>query len=175
MTLLAVMACTGQQVRITHLDTASGQLEFTVSPAGTVYDYSCSAEWRSALTDGSWTNAWYKPFGSFASSNGLFYAVLPRFFRIRCTEGETTNTPPASYTVTGVIPSQTLDGVIYWPDTGNTNHTYYIEQATGATGPWRSQWAAQTNIHAESTVTNSFYIPLFFRVVTIAESGELPW
>jgi uncharacterized protein with LGFP repeats len=175
MILLAATACTGQQIRITHLNTTSGELEFTLSPEGTVYDYSCSAEWRSTLTAGSWTNAWYQPFTPFASSNGMFYAALPRFFRIRSTEGETAGTSTADYTVTGVIPSQFADGVIYWPDTGNTDLTYYVEHATGTNGPWLSQWTAQTNIHATATVTNSFYVPLFFRVVTITDSGELPW
>jgi hypothetical protein len=173
--LLAAIACPGQDVRITNLDTSSGQLGFALSPAGDVYDYSCSLEWRSTLRAGSWTNVWYPPFASFSKTNGMFYAPLPRFFRIRSFAGQTTNAAPVNYTVTGVIPSQITNGVIYWPDTGNTTLVYYVEQATGINGPWLSQWAGQTNIHATAAVTNSFNIPLFFRVVTITDSGELPW
>lgn len=172
---VAAVSGFSQEVHIKSLNTLSGRLDYTLAPSGTVYDYSCSVEWRSTLTDGNWTNAWYQPFAPFASSNGMFYAALPQFFRIRCTEGETAGTPAADYTVTGVIPSQTADGAICWPDTGSTGLTYYVEHATGTNGPWLSQWACRTDIHAESTVTNSFFVPLFFRVVTIAESGELPW
>lgn len=147
----------------------------TPSPAGVVYDYACSVEWRSTLSAGSWTNVWYQPFVPFSKTNGTFYAVLPRFFRVSCAAGQTTNAAPSAYTVTGVVPSQIADGRIYWPDTGNTNLIYYVEQATGTNGPWLSQWAGQTNIHATATVTNAFSVPLFFRVVTITDSGELPW
>lgn len=174
-TLLSAIACFGQQIRITHLTASSGQLDFTLSPEGTVSDYSCSVEWRSTLTAGSWTNSWYQPFVPFSRSNGMFYAELPRFFRISSVEGQTTNTPTVNYTVTGVIPSQTVNGVIYWPDAGNTNLSYYIEQAPGTNGLWLSQWVCQTNIHATATVTNSFSVPMSFRVVTITDSGELPW
>jgi hypothetical protein len=172
--LMAAIPCPGQEVRITGLDTSSGRLDFTLSPAETVSDYSCSAEWRSALTAGNWTNSWYQPFVPFPQSNGLFYAAVPRFFRISCTAGQAANSPPVNYTVTGVIPSQIVNGMICWPNTGSTDLTYYVEQATGTNGPWLSQWTGQTNIHTTVTGTN-FQYPAFFRVVTIAEGGELPW
>lgn len=172
---MAAVACSGQTVRITGLDARSGQLGFTLAPAATVSDYSCSVEWRSTLSAGGWTNAWYQPLTPFAQSNGMFHAALPRFFRILCTAGQTTNSAPINYTVTGVIPSYITNGVIYWSNNGNTNLSYYVEQATGTNGPWLSQWACRMNIHTTTTVTNIFNIPLFFRVVTITDSGELPW
>jgi hypothetical protein len=174
-TFMAAVSCFSQEVRITNLDTSSGSLSFTLSPAGTVYDYACSVEWRARLTSGNWTNVWAQPFGSFAKTNGMFYAPQPRFFRIRCTEGFAAAPTPVNYTVTGVISSQTTNGVIYWPDTGNTGLVYYVEHSTGINGPWLSQWAGQTNIHTTATVTNSLSVPMFFRVVTITDSGELPW
>ena len=175
MILMAALACPGQEVRITGLSIPSGRLDFTLTPAPAVSDYSCSVEWRSTLNTGSWTNSWYQPFVPFPRSNGLFYAALPGFFRISCLAGQTTNIPPVNYTVTGVIPSQITDGVIYWPDTGSTNLIYYVEQSIGTNGPWLSQWTCQTNIHTTATTTNFFNVPMFFRVVTIAEGGELPW
>jgi hypothetical protein len=104
----------------------------------------------------------------------VFYAALPRFFRISCVAGQTTNTTPASYTVTGIVPSQIENGMIRWTNT-NSGLIYYVEQAISTNGPWQSQWAGQTNIHTTVTVTNAFSVPMFFRVVTIVESGELPW
>ena len=172
---MAAIACSGQDVRITALDARSGQLEFTLAPAATVSDYSCSAEWRSTLSTGGWTNSWYQPLVPLAQSNGMFYAALPRFFRIRCAAGQTTNAMPVNYTVTGVVPSSITNGVIYWSNSGNTNLNYYVEQAISTNGPWLSQWAGRMNIHTATTVTNILNIPLFFRVVTITDSGELPW
>jgi len=105
----------------------------------------------------------------------MFSASIPRFFRLRCSTGQNTNPPPTNYAVTGVVPSQIADGLICWTSGGNTNLIYYVEQATGTNGPWLSQWAGQTNIQATATVTNAFSVPMFFRVVTITDSGELPW
>ncbi len=174
-TLVAALACSGQQVRIENLDMPSGRLGFTLSPTGTVSDYSCAVEWRSTLSAGGWTNSWYKPLVPFSQSNGMFYAALPRFFRISCVTGQTTNTPAVNYTVTGVIPSKIVNGFICWTNSGNTGLVYYVEQATAANGVWSDQWICQTNIHTAATVTNFFGVPMFFRVVTIAEGGELPW
>lgn len=174
-TFMAAVSCFSQEVRITSLNPSFGRLDYTLAPAGTVYDYACSVEWRSTLSSGSWTNSWAQPFVSFPQTNGMFYAALPRFFRISCVAGQTTNATPAAYTVTGIVASQTANGVIYWPDTGDANLTYYVEQSTGTNGPWSGQWPASANIHATATVTNAFSVPMFFRVVTITDSGELPW
>ena len=174
-TLLMTITCPGQTVRLTNLDTAYGRLGFTLSPSGAVSDYSCSVEWRSTLSTGAWTNSWYQPFVPFPQTNGMFYATLPRFFRIRCEEGQAANTVPADYTVTGVIPSHTTGGLICWTNNGNTSLIYHIEQMTNANGVWQGQWNSRTNIHTTAIVTNFVDIPLFFRVVTITVSGELPW
>lgn len=173
--LVAAVVCSGQEVRITGLDTSSGQLGFSLAPTGTVSDYSCSVEWRSTLTAGGWTNGWPKPFSTFPQTNGMFYAALPRFFRISCTAGQVSSPTGSTYTVTGVIPSQIADGFISWTNSGVPGLIYHIEQATGTNGLWQGQWASQTNLYAVSTVTNAFSVPLFFRVVTITDSGELPW
>lgn len=172
---MAAISCFSQEIRITGLDTSSGLLGFTLAPSGTVSNDSCSVEWQSKLTEGSWTNVWHQPFTSFSKTNGMFHAALPRFFRIRCVEGQSTGVAPTAYTVTGVVPSQTADGVIYWLDTGDTTLTYYVEHSTAANGPWQSQWVEPMNIHTTTTVTNAFSVPMFFRVVTITDSGELPW
>ena len=177
-TLLAAVACSGQQVSITRLDAASGRLDFTLSPSGTVSNYSCSAEWRSTLGSGSWTNSWYQPFAVFPQSNGMFYAALPRFFRIRCAEGTGQTVAVTNYTViTNVLSSLTSDGLICWTNTGDTSQVYYVELAMTANGAWSGQWNNQTNIHTTSIATNSFGLPLYFRVVTIkpSDSGEVPW
>jgi hypothetical protein len=174
-TLLVTITCQGQIVRLTKLDTSYGRLDFTLAPSDAVFDYSCSVEWRSTLSTGAWTNSWYQPFVPFPQTNGMFYAALPRFFRIRCAAGQTTSPPPISYTVTGIIPSHIINGDILWPNSGGTNLIYYVEQAISTNGPWLSQWASQMNIHTTTAVTNVFTVPMFFRVVTVAESGELPW
>ncbi len=174
-TLLVTITCQGQTVRLTKLDTSHGRLDFTLSPSDAVFDYSCSVEWRSTLSTGEWTNSWYQPFVPFPQTNGMFYAELPRFFRVRCAAGQTTNTVPTDYTVTGVIPSHTTNGMICWTNNGNTSLIYHIEQMTSATGVWQGQWNSQTNIHTTAIATNFIGIPLFFRVVTITDSGELPW
>lgn len=174
-TFMAAVSCFSQEVRITKLDTSSGNLGFTLSPAGTIYDYACSVEWRFKLTAGIWTNVWAQPFASFPKTNGMFYAPLPRFFRIRCVEGQASSPTGTAYTITGVVSSQTADGVIYWPDTGNASLVYYVEHSASTNGPWRSLWAEPINIHTTAPVTNAFSVPMFFRVVTITSSGELPW
>jgi hypothetical protein len=171
-TFMVAVSGLSQEVRITGLNTSSGRLDYTLAPAEAVSDYSCSVEWRSKLIAGNWTNSWVQPFASFPKTNGMFYAALPRFFRVSCTPGQSAGVVPTAYTVTGIVPSQTADGVIYWLDTGLT---YTIEQATGTNGPWSSQWPAPANIHTTTISTNSFIVPMFFRVVTITSSGELPW
>ena len=177
--ILAVITSLGQEVRIASLDT-SGRLGFTLSPTGTVTDYSCSVEWCSTLCSGGWTNTWQQPFAPFSQSNGMFYVSLPRFFRIHCATGtvQTTNAPGwTNYTVMGIIPSRIADGFICLTNNGDTGLVYSVEHAANTNGDWLNRWECQTNINTTTTVTNFFDLPMFFRVVTIKpkDGGEIPW
>lgn len=181
MVLGAVIACSGQEVRIASLDRA-GRLGFTLSPTGTVYDYSCVVEWCSSIREGGggWTNSWYLPFTRFSPSNGVSCAGVPRFFQISCVTGtlQATNPPGwTNYTVTGVTPAWVVDGLLCWTNTGDMGVTYYVEYAAKANGDWLGQWACWTNIHTTTIATNVFGLPMLFRVVTIKAKtgGELPW
>ncbi len=175
---LALGVCLAQpEVRITRLD-ASGTMDYTLTPEDGVSQYACTLEWTSDLRT-SWTNGWYKPFETvYTQSNGIYSAPIPRFFRIRCrTNGSEPVSNDTRYVVTAVTPSATSNGVISWASVGGDAPVYHVEFSTNAIGGWSGHWAYRTNLTATSLTTNSFRLPIFYRVVTIRphEGSEDPW
>lgn len=177
--LVGACVCLAQQeVRITEM--AAGDLRFTLVPAPDVSEYACQIEWRSDLRS-DWTNGWYRPFeAEYANDNGLYSAVIPRFFRIvsRTDVGPLSEVPKSpNYVVQAVVPSVVTNGVVSWLGSGNGDEVYHVEFAPVSGSNWIGHWQNQKTITAISTVTGFFQLPLHFRIVVIGpdDGVEYPW